>query len=363
MAVKINKNFKKLKIAQIAPLWFPVPPKKYGGIERVVAQLCDGLVDRGYDVTLFAAPGSKTKAKLVSVFPKPLIEGGVPWSDPFWNLRNLSRVFEMANAGNFDIIHSHLDVWTLFFQNLTKIPTVFTMHNSLYKTRIEVNKDSRLRLFREERDKSKIVFISKSAKRQSMVKFKNSQVIYNGIDFSHFKFNSVGGNHFIWISRIDDYKGIENAIVAAETLNVKLLLAGRLDKSQVTYFNTRIKPHLNKNIQYVGELTERQLSDFYGKARAFIYPIEWEEPFGLVVVESMACGTPVIAYNRGSMTELIENGKTGFVVESNLKSLTDAMKKIDRIDRHLVRVRAKELFSKEIMVDNYEKYYYKLLSK
>ncbi|MCL5017130.1 MAG: glycosyltransferase family 4 protein [Patescibacteria group bacterium] len=359
----MNKKNKKLKIAQIAPLWFTIPPKKYGGIERIVAELCDGLVDKGHDVTLFAAPGSKTKAKLISVFPKPLIEGGVSWSDPFWNLRNLAKAYEMADKGEFDIIHSHMDVWTLFFQNLTKVPTISTMHNSLLKTGVEINKDFRMRLYNEERKNSNIAFISRSAKDQSAIKFKSSLVIYNGINLKHFKFNPVGGDHFIWVSRIDDYKGIENAIAAAEKLKVKLFFAGRLDKSQVGYFNKKIKPHLNKNIVYFGELTESQLSDFYGNAKAFIYPIEWEEPFGLVVAESMACGTPVIAYDRGSMSELIKDGKTGFVVDSNLNALIRAMKKIDKIDRREVRKRVEKMFSKRTMVENYEKFYYKLISR
>ncbi len=356
------KNKKKLKIAQIAPLWFPIPPKKYGGIERVVAQLCDGLVDRGHDVTLFAAPGSKTKAKLVSVFPKPLIEAGVSWSDPFWNLRNLSKAYKLADIGKFDIVHSHLDIWTLLFQDLVKVPTLHTMHNSLYKTGVEINKDFRLKLFNEERKKTNIVFISKSAKKQSAIKFKKDRVIYNGINLDKYKFNPKGGDHFVWVSRVDDYKGIETAIAAAEKMKIELLLAGRLDKSQVNYFNRKIKPHLNKKIRYVGELTEDQLSVFYGKAKAFIYPIAWEEPFGLVVAESMACGTPVIAYKRGSMPELIENGKSGFVVK-DFKGLLKAMKEIEKIDRGEVRRRVEKFFSKEIMVKNYEDFYYELISK
>ena len=138
---------KKLRIAQIAPLWVKVPPEKYGGIERIVAMLCDGLVENGHDVTLFAVGGSKTKAKLVSVFEKPLIEAGISWSNPIWNLRNLSKAYEMAQDGDFDIIHCHLDIWGLFFHNLTKIPTLHTMHNPLYRTNADANKDDRLRLF------------------------------------------------------------------------------------------------------------------------------------------------------------------------------------------------------------------------
>jgi len=161
---------------------------------------------------------------------------------------------------------------------------------------------------------------------------------------------------------MNKHKGVENAIAAAEKLGVKLLLAGRIDPTQQDYFDDIIKPRLNEKIQYVGELTENQLSDFYGPAKALLYPIEWEEPFGLVVTEAMACGTPVIAYRRGSMPELIEDGKTGFVIDSNIDLLVEAMEKVGQIDRTLVRKRAEEKFSKEIMVENYEKAYYELLS-
>ena len=357
---------KKLRIAQIAPLWITIPPQKYGGIERIIAMLCDGLTDKGHEVTLFASPGSSSKCKkLVSVYEKPLLDANIPWSNPLWNLRNLSAAFEMASSGKFDIIHSHLDLWTLFFQNLTKTPVLHTMHNPLYRTNAEASKDDRLRLFMEEAKRTNIVFISKSAKDQAMLEFPEdkAQIIYNGIDLSHFKFNPKGGDHFVWIARMNKHKGVENAIEAAEKLGVKLLLAGRIDPTQVEYFENYIKPHLNQNIQYVGELTEEQLSDFYGPAKATLYPIEWEEPFGLVVAESMACGTPVIAYRRGSMPELIEDNKTGFVFESNMERLIEAMKKIDQIDRSLVRKSIEEKFSKEIMVNNYEKAYYKLLEK
>ncbi len=360
---KSSKSKKKLRIAQIAPLWLTIPPLKYGGIERIIAMLCNGLVKKGHKVTLFAAPGSKTKAKLITVFPKPLLEAKISWTNPIWNLRNLSKVFEIANKGEFDIIHSHLDLWTLFFHGLTKTPVLHTMHNPLYRTNAEASKDDRLRLFSEEAHRTNIVMISKSALSQAMVKLPKSRIIYNGINLSHFKFNPVGGDHFVWIARMNKHKGVENAIAAAEKLGAKLLLAGRIDPTQREYFKKVIKPHLNKKIKYVGELTEAQLSDFYGPAKALLYPIEWEEPFGLVVAESMACGTPVIAYRRGSMPELIEHGKTGFVIDSNLNKLVAAMKKIDQIDRTLARKRIEQKFSKERMVDDYEKVYYELCRK
>ena len=361
--MKKFSRYKKLRIAQIAPLWITIPPQKYGGIERIVAMLCDGLTDKGHEVTLFASPGSTAKGNLISVFDKPLLDAKIAWSNPIWNLRNLSLATEMANKGKFDIIHSHLDLWSLFFCNLTKTPVLHTMHNPLYLANADANKDDRLRLFKEEAKRTNIVFISQAAKNQAMVKFppERARVIYNGIDLSHFKFNPKRGEHFVWIAGMNKHKGVENAIAAAEKLGVKLFLAGRIDPTQVKYFKTYIKPQLNKNIQYVGELTEPQLSDFYGPAKACLYPIEWEEPFGLVVAESMACGTPVIAYRRGSMPELIEDGKTGFVVESKLDLLVGAMKKVDQINRTLVRQQVEKKFSKERMVDDYEKLYFDLL--
>lgn len=352
---------RKLRIAQVAPLWFTIPPKGYGGIERIVSILTEELVKRGHEVSLFAAPGSATSARIVHVFPKPLSEANIPWSNPIWNLRNLSRAFEMAVEGKFDIIHSHLDLWGLFFQGLTKAPTLHTMHNPLYRTNADATKDDRLRLFREEAHRTNIVFISESARENSMVELPKSRVIYNGIDLDNFRFNKKGGNHFIWIARMNKHKGVENAVKAAEKLNVKLLLAGRIDSTQEEYFEKVIKPHLNQNIKYVGELNDKELPGFYGSAKALLYPIEWEEPFGLVVAEAMACGTPVIAYRRGSMEELIENGKTGFVVESNIDALTETMKKVDAIDRAAVRRHVEQKFGKERMADEYEKTYYELV--
>lgn len=355
---------KKLRIAQIAPLWITIPPEKYGGIERIVAILCDGLQERGHKVTLFAAPGSKTKAKLVSVYPQPLLDAGISWNNPIWNLRNLSKAFEMASQGSFDVIHCHLDLWALFFDHLVKTPVIHTMHNPLYRTNADATKDDRLRLFMEEAKRINIVFISKSAKNQAMINFpkKNSRIIYNGIDLDEFKFNPKPKDHFIWIARVNKHKGIENAIAASEKIDAKLILAGRLDATQKEYFEKFIKPHLNDKIKFIGELSQNQLSDFYGSAKALLYPIEWEEPFGLVVAEAMACGTPVIAYRRGSMPELIKDGKTGFVVESEISELVKAMQKIDVISRTAVRKHIEKKFSKEKMISEYEKAYYDLLT-
>ena len=308
-----NKK-RKLKIAQVAPLWISIPPEKYGGIERIVHYLTEELVRRGHDVTLFASGDSKTKAKLISVHPKALKKDNIPWSDPFWNLENLSTAFKMA--GRFDIIHAHLDIWTLFFQELVKIPVIHTFHNPLYTSSITSPQKlpTRLKMFENHKKTTLGCFISKSQRKLCPVRFPKNWIVYNGIDLAQYKFYPKPGDYFAWIARIDPYKGIENAIAAAEAAGVKLLLAGRLDKSRVDYFKNKIKPHLGNKIKYVGELDQEELPDFYGNAKAVLYPIEWHEPFGLIMTEAMACGTPVIAFDRGSVPEVIKDKKTGFVV-------------------------------------------------
>jgi len=351
---------KKLKIAQIAPLWFPIPPKKYGGTERIVSYLSEELTKRGHKVTLFASGDSKTKAKLISVRPKSLIEAGYNWQDPFWNLENLTEAFSQAK--NFDIIHSHLDLWALPFLNLTNKPVIHTLHNQLYKasiTREGERKPTRIEIFERHKNEAMAAFISKSERVNSAVKFKKSWIVYNGIDISQLRFNPKPKDHFVWIARIDPFKGIENAIKAAKIANVKLLLAGRLDPQRKEYFVKKIKPHLSNKIKYLGELSQEKLSSFYGSAIACLYPIEWEEPFGLIMTESMACGTPVIVFDRGSAKEIVSDGKTGFVVK-NIEEMVKAMKKIDQIDRTACRQRVEKYFTYRKMVDNYEKIYYSL---
>ena len=361
MTLQQTQGKKKLKIAQIAPLWVSIPPEKYGGIERIIFWLCQELTKRGHDVTLFASGDSKTSAKLVSVYPQGLLKGNIPWTDPFWNLENLSVASQ--KAGNFDIVHSHLDLWTLFFQDLVKTPVIHTFHNPLYISSITDPKriPTRLKMFEIHKKRTNAVFISKSQRKLCPVKFPKNKVIYNGIDVSEFKFNPKPKDYFVWAARIDPYKGIENAIKAAEITKAKLLLAGRLDKYRKEYFKEKIKPHLSKKIQYLGELPRNRLSNLFTQARACLYPIEWEEPFGLVVTEAMATGTPVIAFNHGSMSELITK-ETGFVV-NNIPEMVKAMKEVDKINRKKCRERVEKHFSYQRMVDKYEKLYYQLINR
>jgi glycosyltransferase involved in cell wall biosynthesis len=342
----------KLKIAQVAPLWFSIPPKKYGGTERIVHFLSEELVKRGHKVTLFASGDSKTKAKLVAPVKRGLIEQGIPWSDYTWSGFNTFLAFKKADR--FDIIHAHWGLFSFFFQEFVKTPVLFTFHN------IPKRGDHRWKIMEYFKNKINVVFISHSEKNNSQVKFKKSWVVYNGIDIAKFKFNSQPKDYFAWIGRVSPEKGIENAIKVAKKLGIKLLMAGQIQEMRKEYFEKTIKPQLSEKIKYLGEIPEEKLSDFYRGARALLYPIEWEEPFGLVMAEAMACGTPVIVFDRGSAKEVVEDGVTGFVVKDN-EEMMKAIKKVDKIDRKKCRERVEKYFTYQRMVSDYEKIYYQLL--
>lgn len=357
---------KKLKIAQIAPIWYSLPPKKYAGIERIAYCLTEGLVRKGHEVTLFASGDSKTSAKLLSSRKKALVKDRVSWSDTFWELENIS--FSFSKAKNFDIIHSHVGLRTLFFQELVETPVVHTFHNPVYSESKKL--PSHLRILENHKETTNACFISRSAKKLCPVKIKKDWVVYNGIDLSLFKFSPKPEEYFVWVGRVDPYKGIENAIRAAKIAKVKLFLAGKLDEERKKYFKKKIKPLLSKKIVFLGEVTQKKLVRLYGKAKALLYPIEWNEPFGLVMAEAQACGTPVITFKFGSTPEVVKDHKTGFVVpfldkkgKKNLKGIVKAIKSIDDIKRQDCRNWVEDNFAIQKMVNNYEKVYYEILGK
>jgi len=357
---------KKLRIAQVAPLWFPIPPKKYGGVERIVHYLTEGLVKKGHNVTLFASGDSKTKAKLVPGWPQSLnkekIKGKpISWKNSVFPLLNISQAFEQAHK--FDIIHIHENKLCLsnFFTSFIKTPVVITIHDEFPTPEFK----SRWALFTKYK-KNNYISISKSHQKLGKkigINFVDN--IYNGIDFSLFKFNKNKGEHLTWLGRSAAKKGAEEAIIIAKKAKEKLLLAGRIDVNSpvsLEYYRNHMKPYFNKNIKYIGEVNDSQKNKFLGNAKALLYPISWEEPFGLVMAEALACGTPVIVFDRGSAREVIKDGKTGFIVK-NIREAVAAVKKIDQIDRRDCRKWVEENFSIEKMVDNYEKVYYKVLKK
>lgn len=346
---------RKLRIAQIAPLWVRIPPKKYGGIELIIYHLANKLVERGHKVTLFASGDSITKGKLFSIRKHPLLDDGIKWTDQAFTLMNIAEAFQRQDQ--FDIIHCHNDFYDLYFADFSKTPTVHTMHNPLHAVKPINPRREVLRRYKH----LNFVTISKSQRLLADVNLHVTKTVYNGIDVKSFKFVKRPQNHYLWIARVDKYKGIGNAITAAERTKEKLVLAGRLDYTQRDYFQKEIKPHLDgRRIRFIGEIGGAQKNAFFGSGKALLYPIEWPEPFGLVMVEAMACGTPVIAFRRGSVPEVVKNGVTGFVVDT-IPEMIRAMKKIDTIDRKKCREWVEKKFSIDVMVDGYEEVYEKIL--
>lgn len=350
---------KKLKIAQVAPLWFSIPPKSYGGSERIIHLLTEGLVQKGHRVWLFASGDSKTKAKLVPVIKKhlcadPFFSTQITWKEYVWNAFNTALAIERSK--NFDIVHTHWSWVPFLFCKFSKSPLVHTFHN------IPSFNDTRWKVLNYYKNQINAVFISRSEQKNSQVHFKKEWVIYNGIDISQFKLNLKPENYFLWVGKIVPFKGLKEAIWLVKKAKERLLIAGNTIPEYYNFFQKEIKPHFSKKIVYLGELSQKELVEVYGKAKALLYPISWEEPFGLVMVEAMACGTPVIAFNRGSVPEIVQNGKTGFVVK-NLKEMLSAMKKIRNISRLFCRQWVERKFNSQEMVEKYEKIYYEILRK
>ena len=358
---------KKLKIAQIAPLWFSIPPEGYGGTELIVSQLTENLIKRGHRVTLFASGNSRTKGKLISVVEKNLRKLKVPYLQDSYNILNLIEGF--SHQKEFDIIHTHIDLYDPIFRAFSKTPTIATLHNPFWP--FEKKKEGlwyayQGRVLIYNRFSSlPYVAISNKYRKLCPAKINFVKTIHHGVDHGSLKFNPrPEENHFVWLGRISKLKGIDIAVKLAKDLGFKFSIAGAIvSPEEKIFFEKEIKPYLSKKIKFLGEIkTDKEKAEFLGRGKALIYPLRWEEPFGIVMAESMACGTPVIAFNRGSARELIEDGETGFLVE-NIKEMKKAVKNIEKIDRKKCRERVEKNFTLEKMTDEYEKLYYEIIEK
>jgi glycosyltransferase involved in cell wall biosynthesis len=350
---------KKLKIAQVVSLQESVPPKGKNGLEYVVYYLIEELVKRGHEVALFGTNDSKTSAKLVDVLPYPATKKRIfDFGSTDYSLLAMAKAAEMADE--FDIIHSHIGSVAFYFANLIKTPIVETIHSPIYKISKKCLpkkniQDKYLKDKIRRHNKSYHIFVSKNQKSNAFLK-NNNIVIYNGIDFKKFKFQKESRDYFVYLGYITPEKGAHLAIRAARKARVKLKLAGSYKHCE-EYFKKEIRPYLKKrNIEYVGVVNPAQRNKLLGGARAILVPVQWEEPFGLVMIEAMACGTPVIGFNRAAVPEIVKNNKTGFIVE-DYKEMAKAIKKIDEIKRGDCRAYVEKYFSAERMVDKYERVY------
>ncbi len=352
---------KKLRIAQVGPLWENVPPQKYGGTERIVYYLIQGLVKDGHDVTLFAVGTAKTSAKLVPVYPRPLFRDGISWTNVMYPLLNITQALDQEK--DFDIIHIHLNVpgdyLSLPLATSIKNKVVFTVH---FPSPTSQGFNDRHLVLQKYKDLN-YISISNS-QRQGEEDLHWIKTIYNGVDLGVFTFNPQPKDYFFWLGKFKPEKGVKEAILAAKKAGVRLILAGSVDyleKGYLFYFENEIKPLIdNRQIIYLGELNDQEKNKIYGEALGFLNPVQWKEPFGLVMVESMATGTPVIAFNKGASPEIIADNETGYLVD-NIDQMVEAIKKISAIDRKKCRQRVEKMFTTETMIKNYENTYYQIL--
>ena len=339
-----------MRIGIVAPLEIRVPPIAYGGTELVVSTLTETLVRLGHEVTLFASGDSKTGAKLVSVVPEFLRKS--ERSSPMLSFMNMVSCLEKSD--DYDIIHNHTNFEGLATAGLVDTPMLTTLHGHLPEELIP--------LFM--RYTGWYNTISKSAKSLLPPKERFAGVVYNGIETAAYPFNSKERSGFLlYLSRFSPEKGPHLAIKIARRLNVPLVMAGNLHPNDLRFFNSEILPYVDgKMIRCEGEIDDERKKELMMEAKCLLAPITWPEPFGLFMIEAMACGTPVIAMDRGSVREVVSDGETGYVVGS-LDEMTQAVKQIANIDpwncrRHVVRN-----FDSAILAKNYLQAYQRVISE
>jgi glycosyltransferase involved in cell wall biosynthesis len=342
-----------MKIAQIAPLYEAVPPRLYGGTERVVAHLCEALVDLGHEVTLFAADDACTRATLVGVRDQSLRLDAAPLkSDVAAHLNSLYEV--RRRARDFDILHFHVDLlhFPLFENQAWK--TVTTLHGRLdLKDLPDVYAHW---------PRFGLVSIS-NAQRRPMPKASWLDTVAHGIPSEQYQFSErpAARPYLAFLGRISPEKRPDLAIELARRARMPLRIAAKVDSADSSYFQKVVQPLLNDPlIEYVGEIGDAAKSGFLGGALALLFPIDWPEPFGLVMIEALACGTPVIAWNRGSVSEIIEHGRSGFIVDSEAEA-SAAIAQVGMLDRREVRAAFEERFTARDMALRYLDVYARLL--
>jgi glycosyltransferase involved in cell wall biosynthesis len=339
-----------LRIAQVAPLFESVPPKLYGGTERVVAYLTEELIRRGHEVTLFASGDSTIDAAIKSTRASALREQGlVSWGSSL-HLPLLSEVFD--NADRFDLIHCHIDYWSFPFARLVRTPVLTTMHGRLDIAPL-------LEVYRYYRDAA-VVSIS-DAQRKPLPELNWVGTVYHGLTGEKLRFNPGPGKYLAFLGRIAPEKRPDLAIEIARRAGIPLRIAAKVDETDREYYRTVIRPMLDgPGVEFIGEISEDQKGEFLGNAIALLFPIDWPEPFGLVMIEALACGTPVIARPCGSVPEILRDGITGYI-GSTVEELARAVQRAANISRKRCRAEFESRFTSETMAANYEEVYYGLI--
>lgn len=341
-----------MRIAQVAPLYESVPPKLYGGTERVVSHLTEELCRLGHEVTLFASGDSVTRARLLPGCPRSLRLDESCIDQLAHHVLMLERVFQLSTE--FDLIHFHVDYLHFPLSRRSSTPHVTTLHGRL-------NIPDLSPLYREFRDMP-LVSIS-DAQRRPLEGVDWLGTVYHGLPEEPYRFRGEPGSYFAFLGRISPEKRADHAIEIARRVGVPLKIAAKVDPSDRAYFAEVVEPLLDDPlVEFIGEIGDDRKSEFLGGAVGLLFPIEWPEPFGLVMIESMACGTPVIAYRHGSVPEVMEDGRTGFVV-SGLEEAVAAASRLPELSRRACREVFERRFTARRMAESYLEVYGRLLSR
>jgi glycosyltransferase involved in cell wall biosynthesis len=336
-----------MRIAQLAPTYERVPPAAYGGTEHIVHLLTEELVRRGHDVTLYATGDSETSARLKSVASQPVRYGHV--SDglrhaEYLQLANAQACFIDAAEGAFDLVHNHAGIEGLVLGATSRTPVLTTNHNP-FVPQVQTVWDAYPWTHHALSAASAVTFPQRGA----------LPPIHHGIDVASFRVRERSDGYLLFLGRFSPEKGGARAIAAAEAAGKRLLLAGKVDTADQAYFAAEIEPHLgNDGVEYVGEADYEAKRDLLAGADALLFPIDWDEPFGLVMIEALSSGTPVIGLRRASVPEVVEDGVTGFVVD-DVAAMVAAIGRLGEIDRRTCRRRAEIRFTVGRMVDDYER--------
>ncbi len=343
---------KKLRIAQLAPLWIPIPPRTYGGIELMLHHLTEELVRRGHNLTLFASGDSKTSANLVPILEKAI------WLDHELKnihasvMRMIKEVFDRFYE--FDFIHNHF--------NFFMFPLSLRLDCPRFLTTVHRPVDAQYAEAMKAYNKASFVAISEDHKRSmENLGVPVLDVVYNGIDHERYEFNDKPEDYLLYLSRLNREKGVLTAVEVAKAAGKKLIIAGNsAGNAEWSFFMHELQPLLNGDgISFRGQVNFEEKVALLKNASALLFPIDRREPFGLVMIEAMACGTPVIAFRKGSVPEVVEHGKTGFVVDTK-DEMTEVISKISNINRKACRERVEKNFTLKHMVDKYEEIYSKI---
>ena len=334
-----------MRIAMLSPISWRTPPRHYGPWESVVSLLTEGLVKQDLDVTLFATGDSETSGTLAAVCPRPYSEDTSV--DPkVAECLHISAVFE--RAAEFDLIHNHFDFLPLTYSGLVDTPLVTTIHGFSSPAIVPV--------YEKYNARGHYVAISEADKSPQLDYI---ATIHHGIDIAQFPFSAAAGEYLLFFGRIHPHKGVYEAIQVAQRVGIKLIIAGIIQDED--YYHSRVEPYLDGDaIEYVGAVGPARRAEVLGGALALLHLISFDEPFGLSMVESLACGTPVIAFGRGSIPEIVKHGETGYIV-ADLEQAAEVVAEIRTLDRSACRKDAERRFSHSRMASDYVRVYRKIL--